>query len=299
MSLNNFIPTLWSARIYDALRKAFVYAQEGVINRDWEGEISAAGDTVRINSIGDPTITDYVKNTDMAAAETLSDAQRTLTITEAKAFHFQIDDVDKAQQQPKVMDNAMSRAAYKFSDVTDQYVASVMVAGAASGNAIGSTASPIEAPDASPGATGAYEQLVDLSTKLNEASVPRAGRFVIVPPWYEGVLNKDDRFINNDAASPAAGQPLLNGQIGRAAGFNVLVSNNVPTVAAPSAASNQTPRNKIVAGHDMATTFADQINQVEAYRPEKRFADAVKGLHLYGAGVIEPDALAVLTATRA
>lgn len=299
MSLNNFIPALWSARIYEALRKAFVYGQENVINRDWEGEIAQAGDTLRINSIGDPTITDYVKNVDMATAETLSDAQRTLTISQAKAFHFQVDDVDRAQQQPKVMDNAMSRAAYKFSDIADQYVGTVMVAGASAANAIGSTAAPIVAPGPGAGPTGAYEQLVDLSTKLNEANVPRDGRYAIVPPWYEGVLVKDDRFINNDAASPAAGQPLLNGSIGRAAGFQVLVSNNVPTVAAPGGAANTVPRSKIIAGHAMATTFADQINQVEAYRPERRFADAVKGLHLYGASVIEPDALAVLTATRA
>lgn len=299
MSLNNFIPTIWSARIYEALRKAFVYAQEGVINTDWEGEISAAGDTVKINSISDPTITDYVKNTDMTAPETLNDATRTLTITQAKAFHFYIDDIDKAQTRPDVMDNAMSRAAYRFADITDQYAASVMVAGAASGNSIGTDALPIVAPDSSEGPTGAYEQLVDLSTKLNEANVPRDARFVVIPPWFEGVLRKDSRFINNEAASDQLGTPLLNGSIGRAAGFDVLVSNNVPTNAAPGGAANQVPRNRIVAGHRMATTFAEQINEVEAYRPERRFGDAVKGLHLYGAGVIEPDALAVLWATRA
>lgn len=299
MSLNNFIPTIWSARIFEALRKAFVYAQEGVINRDYEGEISAVGDTVNINSISDPTITDYVKNTDMTAPEVLNDARKQLTITQAKAFHFYIDDVDKAQQKPKVMDNAMSRAAYRFSDITDQYVASVMAAGANALNNIGTTAAPIVAPDASEGPTGAYEQLVDLSTKLNEANVPRDNRFVVIPPWYEGVLRKDNRFINNEAASNALGTPLLNGSIGRAAGFDVLVSNNVPTVAAPDGAANTTPRNKIIAGHDMATTFAEQISEVEGYRPERRFGDAIKGLHLYGAGVIEDNALAVLTATRA
>jgi hypothetical protein len=55
----------------------------------------------------------------------------------------------------------------------------------------------------------------------------------------------------------------------------------------------------VVAGHNIATTFAEQINEVEAYRPERRFGDAVKGLHLYGAAVIETNALAVLTTTRA
>lgn len=298
MSLNNFIPAIWSARIHEALRKSFVYAQERVINRDFEGEIQEAGNQVNVHSIGDPTIVDYTKNTDLAAAETLSDARRTLTITEAKAFHFQIDDVDRAQTRPKVMDAAMSRAAYRFADITDQYVAATMVAGASSANDVGTDAAPITNPTSTAGAEGAYEQLVDLSTKLNESSVPREGRWVVIPPWYEGVLRKDDRFIANEAVGQGSGQPLLNGSIGRAAGFDVMVSNNVPTNAAPGGAPNQATRYRIVAGHEMATTFADQISKVEAYRPERRFADAVKGLHLYGAGVFRPECLAVLTVTR-
>ena len=38
------------------------------------------------------------------------------------------------------------------------------------------------------------------------------------------------------------------------------------------------------------------MNKVEAYRPDKRFADAVKGLHVYGMKVVRPAALALLTA---
>jgi len=48
---------------------------------------------------------------------------------------------------------------------------------------------------------------------------------------------------------------------------------------------------KLVAGHSMATTFADQINSIEAYRPQDSFSDALKGLHLYGAKVVRPEAL--------
>lgn len=298
MSLDLFIPELWGARLLEALRKELVYAQAGIINRDYQGEFNQAGDTVRLHSIGDPTIFDYTKNVDMPTAETLSDAEKTLTITQSKAFNFQVDDVDQAQTLPKVMDGAMGRAAYRLTDIADQYLAAIMLAGASSANAIGTDASPIVAPGTTPGATGAYEQLVDLSVKLNEASVPRNGRFVVVPPWYEGVLRKDDRFIANDAASRDAGQPMLNGSIGRAAGFDILVSNNIPTNVAPGGAANTEVRSRIIAGHPIATTFADTISKVEAYRPERRFADAVKGLHVYGAGVTEPAALAVLTTTR-
>lgn len=51
--------------------------------------------------------------------------------------------------------------------------------------------------------------------------------------------------------------------------------------------------NGIVAlgGSSIATTFAQQIAKVEAYRPQARFADALKGLHLFGAKVLRPTAL--------
>lgn len=299
MSLNLFIPTIWSARLLVALQKEYVFGQEGVINRDYEGDFADAGDTVKLHSIGDPTIFDYTKNVDMPAAETLSDSEKTLQITEAKAFNFQVDDVDQAQQKPQVMDAAMERAALRLGDIADQYLAASMWTGRDTANDIGSDAAPITAPVAEPDPEGAYEQLVDLSVKLNERSVPKNGRFVIVPAWYEGILRKDGRFIANDSASDEAGQPLLNGQVGRAAGFKILVSNNIQTNAAPVGAANQQTRYRVIAGHRIATTFADQISKVEAYRPERRFADAVKGLHVYGAGVTESAALAGLWVTRA
>src|SRR5437868_9631974 len=128
-TINNFIPQIWSARILEALRKALVYAQANIVNRDYEGEIQAYGDTVKINSIGDPTIFDYTKNTDMPSPETLTDSQKVLQINQAKAFNFQVDDVDKAQQNPKVLDFALSRAAYKLADTADQFVAAQTWAG--------------------------------------------------------------------------------------------------------------------------------------------------------------------------
>lgn len=287
-AIDHFIPEVWSARIFVALQKALVYAQPGIVNRDYEGEIKEAGDTVNINSIGDPTIFDYTKNADMPAPETLTSATKSLTITEAKGFNFQVDDVDKAQTKPQVMDAALSRAAYKLADTADQYLAAELLAGATA-NVIGTTDVPIT-PTAAAGASGAYEQLVDLGVKLDEQNVPTEGRWCVVPPWFHGLLTKDSRFV-----SYAAVEVLYNRQVGQAAGFNVLVSNNVPTVVN---ASTDTVY-KILAGHVMAATYAEQINQVEAYRPERRFGDAVKGLHLYGAAVERTEAVAVLNAKRA
>lgn len=282
MALDNFIPQIWSARLLLRLTKALIYAQDGVVNRDYEGEIRDAGDTVRINSIGPVSVGNYVKNTNIDDPETLTDAQQTLLIDQSKYFNFQVDDIDRAQQKPKVMDAAMGEAAYGLRDVADQYVAGLHPQIA---NKIGTDASP----KTDLGTAGnPYKYLVDLRTLLNENNVPVDGRWVIVPAWFTGLLLLDQKFVQT--GSPQAESRLQNGIVGRAAGFTVLESNNVP--------EDSGAKYKIVAGHPIAWSYAEQIAKVEAYRPEKRFADAVKGLHLYGGKVVRPTALAVLTANR-
>lgn len=285
MTIKNFIPTIWSARLLHNLQKSLVFGQAGIINRDYEGEIKAYGDTVKINGIGAVTVGDYTRNTDMTDPHELSDNTRNLVIDQSKFFNFQIDDLDKIQQNPKLMDAAMKEAAYALSNVADQFIASHYVHAA---NTIGTDAAPIEVTK-----DNAYEYLVDLSTKLDESNIPTQGRFAVLPPWFEGLLLKDDRFVATGALP--ADERLLNGVVGRAAGFLLMKSNNAPSVAT---GSGVVANSKIIAGHNMAWTYAEQAAQVEGYRMEKRFADAVKGLHLYGAKVTRPEALAVLSAKR-
>jgi hypothetical protein len=286
MSLENFIPEIWTARILGRLDRAFRFAQAGVMNRDYEGEIRQKGDTVRITSIGPVTVSNYSKNTDIAAPQEIEDAQMTLVINQAKYFNFAIDDVDRAQGNPRVMDEAMREASYALRNGVDQFGAALYT-DVATASFIGSDASP----KTDLGTVGkAYEYLVDLGTLLGETDTPEEGRFAIVPPWFHGLLLKDDRFVR--AGTAATDAVLRNGQVGEAAGFTILRSNNV-------ASTTSTTAFKVVAGHEIAWTFAQQITEVEAYRPERRFADAIKGLLLYGAKVVRPANLAVLVANRA
>lgn len=286
MALDNFIPVIWSARLLARLQKALVYGQAGVVNRDYEGEIADVGDTVRINSIGPVSVFPYVKNTDMPAPETLNDAAQMLTIDQAQAFNFQVDDIDRAQQKPKVMDEAMREAGYALADVADQYLAGLMWQAAPATSMLGAIGSPVDigydANEMSP-----YIALLRLGRFLDEKNIPRAGRWAIVPPWFEEYLVMDGRIVGSGA--DAADTRAVNGRVGRAAGFDILVSNNVPFLPGGT-------EYKIVAGTNLATSYAEQINKVEAYRPQLRFADAVKGLHLYGAKVVRPEALALLVA---
>ena len=189
--------------------------------------------------------------------------------------------MDNAQTNPKLMNEAMARAAYSLNDTIDSLLAGIMVAGAA--GAIGSDESPVV-----PTKDDAYDLLVDLGTELTEKNVPLVGRWVVVPPFYHGLLQKDSRFVGNGTDVNMA--ILQGGHIGAAAGFQIYVSNNVP--------NTEGAKYKILAGTNAGATFAEQITETEGYRPEKNFSDAVKGLHLCGAKVLQKNALATLTVNK-
>ncbi|MFE5628471.1 P22 phage major capsid protein family protein [Streptomyces sp. NPDC056543] len=282
MAITRFRPEIWSARLLVALRKTLIYAGPGIVNRDYEGEISEAGDIVRITSVSRPTIGTYTPNSTTITPEELTDAQRNLVIDQCKYFAFKVDDVDARQAKGNVMPQAMSEAAYALADVVDQYVASLYTQ-AQTANQLGT----ISVPTATP--TAFYDSvLVPLKVKLDEANVPTEGRYCVIPPWLHGRALRDDRFIRVDASGTS--EALRNGMVGRAAGFDVLVSNNAP---------NPTGDDYVVqAGTNSAISFADQINKTEAYRPESSFSDAIKGLALYGAKVIRPDAIATALASQ-
>jgi len=80
MTLDNFIPEIWANEVQRQLEKYLVYGQAGIVNRDYEGVIRGAGDTVRINGIGAVTVKQYSKNTNIAEPDTLTDTQATLLI---------------------------------------------------------------------------------------------------------------------------------------------------------------------------------------------------------------------------
>lgn len=347
MAITNFIPELWSATLLTSLKKSLVFG--GLANRDYEGEISAYGDTVHITSIAAPTITAYAKNTDLSSPEALTDADRALTINQSQSFNFQIDDIDDRQSRNggALMDEAASEAAYALADVADLYLSGVL--------ATGSGITSLGTIDASSTVTNVYDLLlVPARTALQKAKVPTAGRFIVLDSDTMGKLLLDSRFIKaNEAGTSDA---LRNGLVGRAAGLDIFESPNgttgnartgittttvsgaktltsaagtftqadvglavtgtgvgssakivsvnaagtVATVDVNSTASATIADLAVVTtnalplvtfGYRGAFTYAEQIAKVEAYRPEKRFADALKGLHLYGAKVTRPGAI--------
>ena len=272
MAITNFISTVWSENLYKQLDAKYI----GVANctREWEGEIRRKGDRVKICGVGPVSIFDYSKNTNMAAPATLSDTSRELVITEAKAFNFQIDDIDMAQCKPVLMDAAIRRAADALANEADRYIYDLYTT-------VDQTKMVIVD---NPNETTVISAVLDSILKIQTKGV-RDDLVLEVSPFIASIIFKAkvDLLSNNNAV-------LENGCIGSIAGCKIFVSNNIRTKY-----EGNNKYHQCFLRSKRAVTFAEQLSEIEAYRPELRFADAVKGLHLYGAKVVYPDEFMVLS----
>ena len=267
MAITNFIPTVWSESLYQTLDKQYIAASN--CNREFEGDIREKGNTVKICGVGNVRVSDYQKNTDMSAPDTLSDTAATLVIDQAKYFNFQIDDIDRAQSSPGLMEAAMKNAANALANEADKYIYNLYTQATRTITCEEVTVDNV------------IDYLIDARTILLNANVTDPRDIVIeVSPGIAGLILKAKVNLSTDNTDA-----LENGCIGNIGGCKIFVSNNI---------KNSEGSHKCIVRTKRAIAFAEQLSEIDAYRPERRFADAVKGLHLYGAKVVYPNELVVL-----
>ena len=270
MAINNFIQTVWSQALYEELEKNYIGVK--LSSREFEGEIKNQGDRVKINGLGPVTVFNYTKNTNMPEPEALSDNTRTLVIDQAKGFNFCIDSIDDIQSSPSLIQGAMKKAADALSDVADQYIYSLT-------------------DDQVPVITNVrttYDSIVDTLSDarriLLENNVPNSATISLeVPPVIERILVMANICTDMDN-TPA----IRNGYIGKLMGFQIYVTNNIK------------PKNGVYrcfVRTNRAISFAEQVNSIKPYEPERRNGTAVKGLHLYGAKIVYPKEMVFLDLT--
>lgn len=274
MAITNFIPTIWSENLKSALDTQYIGVAH--CNRDYEGEIKNMGSVVKICGIGPINVNDYTKNTDMSAPQALDDSVKELCIDKARFFNFQIDDVDKTQCTPKLMDVAMKSAAAALANDADKFVYSLY------NKAAYILTRPYDSEKS------LIDMIIDARRYLYENDVNDSSSIVLeVSPAVAAKILKEKIALTNNP------EIIDSGYIGSVAGCNIYVSNNICKDM-----DNQMHHvNHCIMRTTRAIAFAEQLSEIDAYRPEKRFADAVKGLHLYGAKVVYPAEMITLSIT--
>ena len=220
----------------------------------------------------------------------------TLNIDTAKVWAFKIDDIDELQSDMALMNEFTSAAAQQLEVTIDRDVLSVWSAGADTANkgtTAGALTGMINLGTAGAGTgvsiTGgeagtALQFILDANQTLDEQNIPDQGRFIVLPSWYisklkSGVLRRAD--VTGDSTSV-----LRSGVVGMIDKFLVIRSNNLPWDA--------TNKNSTVLfGNKEACTFAMQLTKNESLRIQNSFGEYVRGLAVYGKGVVQPKALGV------
>ena len=273
MAITQFIPTIWSETLYTQLDKQYIGVAN--CNRDFEAEVKEKGNIIRVAGVGSVDVGNYYSGSDLDTPQDLSDTSVDIEVNQAKYFNFQIDDIDKAQSSPKLMSAAMKMAADSLSNEADKYVYSLY----------NDAAHVVE--ELAVSENNVIDALIKARTKLYQSGVSDANDIVIeVSPTIAEFILKAK--INLGTDNTAA---LENGCIGNIGGCKIFVSNNIHT---SYDSSTKIHHHKCIARTKRAVAFVEQLSEITAYRPEKRFADAVKGLYLFGACVVYNNEMVLL-----
>jgi hypothetical protein len=290
-----FLPKVYSKQVLNFFRKASVI--EAITNTDYAGEIAAFGDSVRIIKEPEITVYQYERGQDVTQTK-LTDQEVTLVVDTANAFKFIVDDIETNMSHVNFRDVATSSAAYSLRDAFDQGVLASMFSGVSS-----SSPDHVIGADAAAGTAGVAEttasvdllgsdgtgvDAIDLMARmarlLDDENIPEEGRWFVAPPsFYEELSQSGSKLLSVDFN---AGQgSIRNGLVssGKLRGFDMYKSNNI--------AATTTATGKVMAGHMSSTATAQTITSTEVLRDPDSFGDIVRGLHVYGAKVLRPEAL--------
>ncbi len=293
-----FLPKIYSKKVLNFFRKASVV--EAITNTDYAGEISAFGDSVRIIKEPVISVSDYTRGSDTTQTK-LTDQEISLVVDSAKAFKFIVDDIETNMSHVNFKEVATSSAAYALRDSYDAAVIATMFSGVSTSSpdhVLGADASAatqtmgqhqggsnaIDLTGSDGTGTDPLDVMSFMAKLLDEQSIPEEGRWFVAPPsFYNELAQSGSKLLIVDFN---AGQgSIRNGLVssGKLRGFDMYKSNNV--------AAASTATGKIMAGHISSTATAQTIISTEVLRDPSSFGDIVRGLHVYGAKVLRPEAL--------
>lgn len=284
-----FLNEVWATRLLMDLEAESVYKQRG--NQNYQADATNAKRVHIGKMTADIAISDYAKNTDISAPQILTDSDTVLEMNQQKYFNFYVDDVAQAQTRPNFMTEAMRKSAIAIAQTIDTKVSTDLVADAGSAATIDidDTHTVLEK------GTALLTGISNLKTAMRVANISKSiTPWAVLTPAYIDVLEKYFLLEGKQGVflPGTSEQVLRSGFMGNLLGIDIFWSNRSPQTTNTGAI-----KDIIIAGTTDAFTYADNVTETIAYRPEKRFGDAVKGLYVYGVKVTEPNQLFKITNT--
>ena len=302
----NFAPSIFSQKVLKFFRRASV--AEDITNTDYTGEIENFGDTVNI--IKEPTLTvsAYTRGS-VVNAQDLADDQITMTVDQANAFAFKIDDIEERHSHVNFEALATSSGAFALKRKFDANILQAMSDGAGiagaddaslsgglttTNTALGTASAPINVETDDAG----INLMLLMARVLDDQSVPEENRWFVAPPiFYEKMFQAGNKMAEVQVTGDASSN-LRNGLAtpGTLAGFRCYKSTALNSTAGTdqvtlSGVATDASENVIMAGHISSTSTASHIAKTEVVRSTESFSDVVRGLHVFGRKVLRPESI--------
>lgn len=280
MAVTNFQQTIWSKAIQKELKT--ITSLRNHCDFQYEKDTKNAKE-VKILSVNRPTIRTYVPGNSLTR-EGLTDASQLLEINQYKYFDFELEDIDKAQSVPGLMEDASRQAALGLAEEGDKYVAKLIEDAVEDGvHPIGQSANVISLTKANAVASmeDGFAYLYEKNCRVNDTF------YLEVAPKVFTIYRQALTELSTD--NP---EILKKGAVGKINNAYVCIENLLPTGKVGTGSSDDTYYN--VLRTSKAIAFAEQIDKVEAYRPHDAFQDALKGLYVFGAKIVRPDEIYVI-----
>ncbi len=281
MAVANFQQTIWSKQILKSLKT--ITSLRSHCNFQYEKETKNAKE-LKILNVARPTIRTYVPGTAITR-ESLTDGSQTLKLDQYKYYNIEVEDVDKAQSVPGLMEEGCREAALGLSEEGDKYVASLVKADVEATTPTVNVSSSVITLTTS----NAMSSVEDGFTALYENNCR------VTDTFYLELAPKVFTTYRQCLTELSTNNPeiLKKGAVGKINNAYVCIENLLPTGKATTSATTDNVRYNILRT-DKAIAFAEQINKVEAYRPEDGFSDAVKALYVFGAKIVRPKEVYVM-----
>ena len=270
-TVTHFQQTIWSASIMRSLDK--ITSLRNHCDFRFEKDAEHAKE-VKILSVNRPTIRTYVPGTPLER-ESAKDTSQLMQLNQYRYFNFEVEDIDKAQSVPGLMEALTDEAGKGLSLEGDKYVA-VVVKEAADGGEIAVSATEIALTN-----SNAMASVEDGFATLyaNDCKVSDTFYLEVAPKVFTTYRQQLTELSTNNP------EILKKGAVGKVNNAYVCIENCLPE--SDTAYYNILRTSKAVA-------FAEQIDKIEHYRPEDAFTDAVKGLYVFGAKIVRPEQIYVM-----
>lgn len=322
MAVTNFIQTIWSRKIQKSLEMKTKLIDW--CTRDYEGDIKFASQ-VKILGVGDPRIAGYQGEVDY---EDMSDTGQYLPVDFREYFAFKVDDIDKAQSVPglpeKYQEKASSRLAQRrdvnigrlpagkcistLNEFSATYTLTSDTAVAAHKDYYtrsGSAGAYVYTRVAKPTTAGlsAYYEITAGTYKTGATNVTtataktQAGIKTAIDDAFVALNLRNCDFGIRVEIDPATYMTFKNNIVELSTNNPEMIRKGVvgmyndAQVVMSNAIYNDGSYKWCMLRTKNAIAFVGQIKEVEAMRLEKAFADGVRGLDVYGMGIIAQDEL--------